>query len=74
MLKLLAIVAIGVGVAWYLLGDPRNWPRAVAAERERLPAQLKEALEAGKRAATRREQEVQAELADALGNQPGAGI
>lgn len=74
MRKLLVVAAIGVGVAWYLLGDPRQWPQALATERRRLPEQLKEAMEAGKRAATRREQEIGTELAGALGNQPGAGM
>jgi hypothetical protein len=62
---ILILAALGVG-AYYWLGDPRGWPQALAEQRERLPAQLREAVEAGRRAAARREAEVERDLAAAL--------
>ncbi len=73
MKAILILAALGVG-AYLWLGDPRGWPAALAEQREKLPEQFREALEAGRRAAARREAEVTAELAASLGNQPGAGI
>jgi hypothetical protein len=73
MKSILVLTALGVG-AYLWLGDPRGWPAALAEQREKLPEQFREALEAGKRAAARREAEVQADLAGALGNQQAAGI
>jgi hypothetical protein len=70
--KALIGAAVLVAGAWYLFGDPRGWPQAIREERTRLPQQLKEALGAGKRAAARREQELDEELAAALGKPPGA--
>lgn len=73
MKALIVLAALGAG-AWYLFGNPKGWPDVVKLERERLPAQLREALQAGKDAAARREREIVDELAGALGNQPGGGI
>lgn len=74
MKKALIGAGLLVAGAWYLCGDPRGWPAIVREERTRLPAQLKEAFGAGRRAAAQREQELQDELAAGLGKQPGAGI
>ncbi|MDX6556048.1 MAG: hypothetical protein QOD86_2243 [Miltoncostaeaceae bacterium] len=68
MKAILILAALGVG-AYLWLGDPRGWPQALAEQRERLPEQIREAVEAGKRAAARREEQVQAELAAALEGQ-----
>jgi hypothetical protein len=46
--------------------DPRGWPDAAREELERLKAHLREAIEAGKRAAARREAEVQREIDEAV--------
>ena len=73
MKAILVLAALGAG-AWYYLGDPRGWPEAVAELREEIPAQLREAVEAGKRAAARREREVEEELAATLGNVGARGI
>jgi hypothetical protein len=67
MKAILILAALGVG-AYYWLGDPRGWPQALAEQRERLPEQLREAVEAGKRAAARREEQVRQELAASLGD------
>jgi hypothetical protein len=62
------VLKLGVlaGVASWLhsIGalDPRLWADTIKREREQLPDQLKEALEAGKRAAARAEEDLDEEV------------
>jgi len=70
MARLIKIGAIGGAVAW--LGsigalDPRLWKDTIARERERIPAQIKEALAAGKRAAGQAEEDLDREVRSAFG-------
>ena len=52
--------------------DPRLWRDTIARERRRLPEQLKEALEAGKRAAAEAEEDIDREVREAF-RPPGGG-
>ena len=66
-MRLLALAA-GAAAVWALTRaprDPRRWPEAARGELERLKEQGKEAFEAGKRAAARRQDEVQREIDEA---------
>lgn len=75
--RLIVIAAIGGAAGWlYTHGwcDPARITAAVARERERVPAQVKEALAAGKRAAAERERRFDLELSEALGNEAARGI
>ncbi|MEW6581153.1 MAG: hypothetical protein AB1416_00120 [Actinomycetota bacterium] len=68
----LGIAAAGAA-AWLVARghrDPRRWPQALASEGALLRRQLGEAVAAGKRAAARREQEIEREMAEAT--RPGA--
>ncbi|MCU0306669.1 MAG: hypothetical protein MUE51_02680 [Thermoleophilia bacterium] len=61
------LILAGVGVAW-LWGrerDPRRWPDRVRREAGRLRLDLAEAIEAGRQADERREEEIAREMADA---------
>jgi hypothetical protein len=63
--KLLAWVAAGAVAYWAItrLGpDPKEWPDAAVDEIGRIKGRLKEAAEAGKRAAADKEQELLDEL------------
>lgn len=69
MRKLLIVGAVGGVVAWlHSIGalSPSLWKDVVARERERIPAQLQEALAAGKRAATQAEEELDREVRDSF--------
>jgi hypothetical protein len=46
--------------------DPKLWAHHVKRERERVPDQLKEALEAGKRAAAKAEEDLDREVREAF--------
>ncbi|WP_217912787.1 hypothetical protein [Miltoncostaea marina] len=64
---------VGGVVAW--LGsigalDPKLWADTIRRERERVPAQLKEALEAGKRAAAAAEEELDRDVRAAFEQRP----
>lgn len=75
--RLLMIAAIGGAAGWlYTHGwcDPQRIKAAVARERERIPAQAREALAAGKRAAAERERRFDLELSETLGNEAARGI
>ena len=64
-MKLLAWVAVGAVAYWAItrLGpDPKEWPDAAVDEIGRIKGRLKEATEAGKRAAADKEQELLDEL------------
>lgn len=64
-MKLLAWVAVGAVAYWAItrLGpNPKEWPDAAVDEIGRIKERLKEAAEAGKRAAADKEQELLDEL------------
>ncbi len=68
--RLVKLALLGGVVAW--LGsigalDPKLWRDTIARERERIPQQLKEALAAGRRAATRAEEDLDRQVRDAFG-------
>jgi len=66
------LLKIGVvaGVAGWLhsIGalDPKLWAETFQRERERIPAQLKEALAAGKRAAAKAEEDLERQVKEAF--------
>ncbi len=67
--RLLKIAALAGAVAWlHSIGalDPAFWRDLVGRERERLPRQLREALEAGRRAAAAAEERLDREVRDAF--------
>ena len=69
MKRLLTIGAIGGLLAW--LGSigalsPGLWKSVYERERRRIPAQLKEALEAGKRAAEQAEEDLDREVRESF--------
>ena len=68
MTRLLVLGLVGAGA--FLVArarrGPREWPEAGREELERLKSRLREAIEAGKRAAARREAEVQREIDEAV--------
>lgn len=64
-LALLAVAGVGIWALRRAPTDPRRWPSAAKDEAARLKAQGKEALEAGKRAAARRQEQVQREIDEA---------
>jgi hypothetical protein len=75
MSRLIKLGALAGIVGW--LGsigalDPRLWKDAIARERRRIPEQLKEALEAGKRAAAEAEEDIDREVREAF-RPPGGG-
>jgi hypothetical protein len=69
-LKTLALLA-GAGYL-YSLGprDPREWPAFVGEQVAVLREQAAEALDAGKRASARREELMEREIAEAMGQPP----
>ncbi|MGD9694881.1 MAG: hypothetical protein AB7V42_04365 [Thermoleophilia bacterium] len=72
--RLLKIGVVGAVVGWlHSIGalDPRLWIDTLKRERERIPEQVKEALAAGKRAASDTEAALEREIEDAFGD--GAG-
>lgn len=78
MKKLLIVGAVGGVVAW--LGSigalsPSLWRDVIARERQRIPAQLQEAMAAGKRAAAQAEEELDREVRESFransGPRPG---
>jgi hypothetical protein len=67
--KLLVIGAVGGLVAWlYSIGalDPGLWKDTIARERVLIPAQIKEALAAGKRAASQAEEDLDREVRESF--------
>ncbi len=74
MKRLLTIGAIGGFVAWlHSIGalDRGLWADTIARERERIPRDLKEALEAGKRAAAQAEEDLDREVRESFRVDPG---
>jgi hypothetical protein len=65
VIKVVALAGAGVAVWLIAQGhrDPREWPGQLAEEWARLRSAAKEAIAAGKRAAARREAEIDRELA-----------
>lgn len=61
---LLAVGVAAAGYALYRLGgpDPSRWRETLPAEGRRIAAQARESLTAGRRAAARRERELEEEL------------
>jgi hypothetical protein len=69
MSKLLKLGAVAVAIGWlYEIGalSPGLWIDTFKRERERIPAQLKEALEAGKRAAAKAEEDLDREVRESF--------
>lgn len=69
MKRLLAIGAVGGLVAWlHSIGalSPGLWADTIARERRRLPEEIKEAIAAGKRAATRAEEDLDREVRESF--------
>jgi hypothetical protein len=67
--RLLAIGALGGLVGWlHSIGalSPGLWADTIARERKRLPAEIKEAIAAGKRAAAREEEELDREVRESF--------
>lgn len=67
--RLVKLGVVGGLVGW--LGsigalDPRLWKDTIARERRRIPEQLKEALEAGKRAAAEAEEDLEREVRESF--------
>ena len=66
MIKRLAILGGAVALGKWLLKtvppNPRDWPDAAKGEAQRIKEQAAEAVAAGKRAAERRQDEVQREI------------
>ena len=74
--KLLKIGAVAGLVGWlHSIGalDPKLWIDTVKREREVLPEQVKEALEAGKRASAEAEAELEREVEAAFHRTPPPG-
>jgi hypothetical protein len=74
--RLLKIGAVAGLVGWlHSIGalDPRLWIDTVKHEREVLPGQVKEALEAGKRASAQAEAELEREVEAAFHRFPPPG-
>ena len=72
--RLLKIAALVGAVGWlHSIGalDPAFWRDLVRRERERLPRQVREALEAGKRAAAAAEERLDREVRDAFRSDAG---
>lgn len=68
--RLLKIGVVGGIVAWLAsIGalDPKLWRDAFERERRRIPEQIAEALEAGKRAAAKAEDDLDREVRSAFG-------
>lgn len=75
--RLIILAAVGGAAGWlYTHGwcSPERIKEAVARERERVPAQIKEALAAGRRAAAERERRFDIEMSETLGNEAARGI
>jgi hypothetical protein len=67
--RLLKIAVLAGAVGWlHSMGalDPAFWRDLVRRERERLPGQVREALEAGRRAAAAAEERLDREVRDAF--------
>ena len=64
MIGALAVVAVGVGAWLWSRGhrNPREWPADLSVEATQVREAAKEAVEAGRRAAARREAEIDREL------------
>ena len=67
--RILKLGAVAGGLGWlHSIGalDPKLWVHHLKRERERIPQQLQEALEAGKRAAARAEEDLDREVREAF--------
>ena len=75
MSRLVKLGALAGVIGWLAsIGalDPRLWRDTIALERKRIPEQLKEAVAAGKRAATEAEEDIDREVREAF-RPPGGG-
>lgn len=74
-MRLKTLALLGAGAWAYSKGprDPREWPGHLAEQAALLRAQGTEALAAGKQAAARRQQEIDREIAAAMGRDVTAG-
>lgn len=69
MKRLIKLGVIGGIIAWlHSIGalDPGLWADTIRRERERVPAQLKEALAAGRRAAAQAEEDLDRQVREAF--------
>ena len=69
MSKLIKLGVVAGSIGWlHSIGalDPRLWIDTIKRERERIPEQLQEALEAGKRAAAQAEEDLDREVRDSF--------
>ena len=69
MSKLIKLGVVAGAIGWlHSIGalDPRLWIDTIKRERERIPEQLKEALEAGKRAAAQAEEDLDREVRESF--------
>jgi hypothetical protein len=69
MSKLIKLGVVAGAIGWlHSIGalDPGLWIDTIKRERERIPAQLKEALEAGKRAAAQAEEDLDREVRESF--------
>lgn len=65
MIGRLMVIGAAAASVWLLRSapkDPRDWPDAAKSEAMRIKGHASEAIEAGKRAAIRRQEEVQREI------------
>ena len=67
MIRAALLVAAGAGAWMWIRGhrNPREWPGEAAAEFARLRDDLRAAVDVGKRAAARREEEIDRDLEEA---------
>lgn len=69
MSKLIKLGVVAGAIGWlHSIGalDPGLWIDTIKRERERIPGQLKEALEAGKRAAAQAEEDLDREVRESF--------
>jgi hypothetical protein len=76
-MRWVVLIAVAGAAGWaYSRGwlDPGCVRALVEHERARIPDQVKDAVAAGRRAAARREAQLDRELAEAMGHEAGRGI